>query len=59
MVGNSEHDLGRSVYLKGFMKNYIKVRLFLSTLLSFQNNKNHQIINYNYKGSMKDWEPER
>ena len=23
MVGNSEHDLGRSVYLKGFMKNYI------------------------------------
>lgn len=59
MVGNSEHDLGRSVHLKGFMKNYIKVRLFLSTLLSFQNNKNHQIINYNYKGPVKDWEPER
>lgn len=59
MVGNSEHDLGRSVHLKGFMKNYIKVRLFLSTPLSFQNNKNHQIINYNYKGPVKDWEPER
>ena len=47
------------LHLRGFMKSYIKVRLFLSTFPLFQNNKYHKIINYNYKRPVMDWEPER